>query len=161
MVEAQFHFCPKCGGRVVGESCSKCGYVLYKNQAVTVSAAIVHDGKLLFARRKLDPYKGMLDLPGGYVEPTENVLDALARELHEELAVEVKSAKLAGIYGPDTYPFQGITGYNGCVVYLVDIGDQDPQWHDDVASIEWYPLGALPKPQDLAFASVRQFCATL
>lgn len=47
------------------------------------------DGRVLIARRAHGTHQGGLwEFPGGKVEPEENVRDALARELHEELGIE-------------------------------------------------------------------------
>ncbi len=57
---------------------------------VVVGAAILHDGRLLAARR-CPPSKlaGGWELPGGKVEAGETDRDALVREIREELGVEV------------------------------------------------------------------------
>jgi len=49
------------------------------------------DGALLFAQRpEGKPYAGWWEFPGGKVEPGETVMEALARELHEELGIMVE-----------------------------------------------------------------------
>ncbi len=168
MIEPAFHFCPQCAEKLttiddhgaLRQVCGR-GHVLYKNQNVTVSAAIFRDGKVLLARRALEPYKGMLDLPGGYVEPDERATNALIREVEEELHVKGEITKLVGFYGPDYYPFKGVDSYNGCVIYKVDIGKQVPRPDDDVASLEWFPLTALPAGREMAFPSHREWLKML
>lgn len=56
-----------------------------------VVGALVREGQVLLAHRRADKHvrPGLWDLPGGVVEPGESELDALARELREELGVEV------------------------------------------------------------------------
>jgi len=55
-----------------------------------VGAALVRDGRLLAARRTAPAaLAGLWELPGGKVEPGETDAAALARELHEELGVDV------------------------------------------------------------------------
>lgn len=56
-----------------------------------VIGALVAEGQVLLAHRRDDKhaYPGEWDLPGGVVESGESDLDALARELHEELGVRV------------------------------------------------------------------------
>lgn len=59
-----------------------------------VAAAIVRGGRVLAARRTRPPEAaGRWELPGGKVEPGERVDDALERELHEELGVDVEIAR--------------------------------------------------------------------
>lgn len=43
--------------------------------------------RLLMCRRLKEPYKGLLNLVGGKIEPGEQGLDAAYRELYEETAV--------------------------------------------------------------------------
>jgi len=59
-----------------------------------VAAAIRnHQGDVFIARRPDHVHQGgKLEFPGGKVEATESALDALARELQEELGITVKSA---------------------------------------------------------------------
>ncbi len=60
--------------------------------AIEVAAAVVQraDGSFLLACRPAGKvYAGYWEFPGGKVEPGEELADALARELHEELGIEV------------------------------------------------------------------------
>jgi len=55
-----------------------------------VGGALVRDGRVLASRRTEPPrLAGLWEFPGGKVEPGENDATALARELREELQVEV------------------------------------------------------------------------
>jgi len=47
------------------------------------------DGKILFIRRKNEPFAGKLALPGGFVEPGQTIAQAAIRELKQETGVEV------------------------------------------------------------------------
>ena len=62
---------------------------------VRVAAAILHrgDGKVLLAQRlQGTPYAGFWEFPGGKLEQGESARDALSRELHEELGIDVTRA---------------------------------------------------------------------
>jgi 8-oxo-dGTP diphosphatase len=57
---------------------------------VAVGILIRTDGRLLLASRPAGkPYAGYWEFPGGKLEPGETVAHALARELHEELGVDI------------------------------------------------------------------------
>ncbi len=56
-----------------------------------VCGALVRDGHVLVARRgPTMRHAGRWELPGGKVEPGEDDAAALARELHEELGLQVR-----------------------------------------------------------------------
>ena len=54
---------------------------------IIVVAAVLADGERFLVTRRAD---GLWEFPGGKVEPGEGLSEALARELKEELAIEVK-----------------------------------------------------------------------
>lgn len=63
---------------------------------VHVAAAVIRgeDGRILIAKRPDDKHQGGLwEFPGGKVEEGEAVLAALSRELREELAIDLDSAR--------------------------------------------------------------------
>jgi 8-oxo-dGTP diphosphatase len=60
---------------------------------VAVAVLIRGDGRVLLGQRPEGKvYAGYWEFPGGKVEPGERVEDALAREIREELAVEIERA---------------------------------------------------------------------
>jgi 8-oxo-dGTP diphosphatase len=62
-------------------------------RGVDVAAAVIErpDGSFLLAQRPLGKiYEGYWEFPGGKVEPGESIAEALARELREELGIEVE-----------------------------------------------------------------------
>jgi 8-oxo-dGTP diphosphatase len=65
------------------------------SNAVEVAAAVIQrpDGAFLLAQRPPGKvYAGYWEFPGGKAEPGEPAADALARELYEELGIEVETA---------------------------------------------------------------------
>ena len=87
---------------------------------VAVAVIVRPDGSFLLARRpEGKPYAGYWEFPGGKVEPNESVRAALAREIKEELGLEVTRAYpwLTQVF---TYPhaavklhFYRVTGWHG------------------------------------------------
>ena len=62
---------------------------------VRVAAAVIvrRDGAVLLAQRLAGtPYAGYWEFPGGKLEPGETAAQALKRELHEELGIDVMIA---------------------------------------------------------------------
>ncbi|HZE39876.1 MAG TPA: NUDIX domain-containing protein [Stackebrandtia sp.] len=70
---------------------------------VTVDMAVftVRDGRfgILLVRRGNPPFKGKLALPGGFLEPDEDLDDAAARELAEETALSAADVHLEQFRG--------------------------------------------------------------
>jgi len=65
------------------------------HKIIDVAAGLIlrDDGQLLLGQRPDDkPWPGWWELPGGKIEPGETVLQALARELHEEIGIRVTQA---------------------------------------------------------------------
>lgn len=63
--------------------------------AIHVAAAVLErdDGRVLLAERPADkPWAGYWELPGGKIEPGEPPVQALARELREELGIDIDAA---------------------------------------------------------------------
>jgi 8-oxo-dGTP diphosphatase len=60
---------------------------------VAVGVLLRADGAVLLADRpEGKPYAGYWEFPGGKVEPSETIEQALARELHEELGIDIGPA---------------------------------------------------------------------
>ena len=74
---------------------------------------------VLLVRRKHPPYRGYWALPGGFVNPDEQALDAAKRELAEETGL--KNVKLKPIGFFDT-PGRDPRGWTVSVVHLGLIG---------------------------------------
>ena len=159
-----YHFCPFCGTKYQSvqpekwaRHCHSCQKTFYQNQATTSCGVIVEQRKMLFVVRSRDPGEGMLDLPGGFAEPDEEIQASLIRELQEELSVRTMVIKFLGLYDPVPYEFQGSMGYNCDHFYLVELLEHDLKPADDVAKIQWRSLDDLPQPAEMAFESQQWF----
>ena len=98
-----WHFCPYCGaksfraGKEYYMECVACCKRFYINASGAVACIIENSqGEILLSRRAFDPAKGMLDLPGGFVNPDETAEDAVKREIKEELNLVTTSMQYIG-----------------------------------------------------------------
>jgi ADP-ribose pyrophosphatase YjhB (NUDIX family) len=57
---------------------------------LAVSAAILHDGRVLLARRARGTARGLFSLPGGGVEAGETLQEAAVREAREETGLQIE-----------------------------------------------------------------------
>ena len=94
--ENLFRFCPKCASddlklsSIKSFQCSRCQFKFYINTAAAAIGLIFNpENELLVTTRKNDPYKGMLDLPGGFAEPNESIETCITREIREELNLDI------------------------------------------------------------------------
>ncbi|MGE3710942.1 MAG: NUDIX domain-containing protein [Hyphomicrobiaceae bacterium] len=88
-------------------------------------------------RRRNQPHKGKLALPGGFVDVGETVEDACRRELCEETGVIAGRLTLIGVYSD---PKRDTRFHTCSVVYLTRITKTKAATAaagDDAASIEW------------------------
>lgn len=66
---------------------------LRKTIEVAVGVVVDASGRVLLADRPQGkPYSGYWEFPGGKIEPAESVAAALARELREELGIDIESS---------------------------------------------------------------------
>ncbi len=71
---------------------------------VAVGIILQPEGKFLLAKRpKGKPYENYWEFPGGKLEKGESVHQALARELYEELGIEIGDSQAWGVIEHD-YP---------------------------------------------------------
>jgi ADP-ribose pyrophosphatase YjhB (NUDIX family) len=112
-----FKFCPHCGKPSLsvhqnnGVECAACGFVYFHNMACGVAGIIETDGKILLMKRAHEPKIGFYDLPGGFVDYRESLEEALAREIREELAIELAGLRYFGS-APNTYRYKEITYFS-------------------------------------------------
>lgn len=68
-------------------------------RTIACVGGLVYDtrGRLLLVLRAHEPARGTWSIPGGKVEPGEDAAAAVARELREEIGLEVMPGRLAGV----------------------------------------------------------------
>ncbi|ETX06623.1 NUDIX hydrolase [Candidatus Entotheonella palauensis] len=158
-------YCPSCGEDTLQQHCLKslqcaiCQCTLYLNTAAGVGAIITCGEQILLAVRGQDPCAGKLDIPGGFVDYGETAEQALARELKEELDLNLNVNTVLPSYFcsfPNTYPYRGIVYQTLDFFFLIRLGHKPVlQAGDDVADVVWMHRADLSL-EDIAFASGRQ-----
>ncbi len=158
-----FHHCPRCAApltptdkKPASINCSGCGFVYFFNPSIA-SAGIIRraDGKALFIRRAKDPGKGMLAMPGGFVDFGETAEDGFRREIREEVGVELDGIRF--LYSAiNHYAYKEVT-YQVLDFFFTATAVEPAQATalDDVESVLWLHPHLL-KPEDLAFPSMRR-----
>ena len=110
-----------------------------------VVGALVRDGRVLLAHRRPDKraFPGVWDLPGGVVETGESEADALTRELHEELGVQVAADSTSHLCRVTVRPAEEPALLNAWLVreWHGTPTNVAPEEHDDIG---WFAEDALP-----------------
>ena len=157
-----FAHCPCCGAATFTEHderskrCSACGFVFYHNASAASVAVIVNSKReVLVARRAMEPAKGMLDLPGGFVDPGETLEHGCMREVKEETGADVVSMRYL-FSNTNVYRFSGFDVHTTDAFFLCEIADETAVFGaDDAEDLRWVPLMEL-QPEAFGMASIRQ-----
>ena len=153
-----FTYCPNCGASTLkklndnGQQCHSCRATHYHHDSPCVGALIVKDDKVLLTKRAKAPFKGWWDVPGGFVNPGEHPVEALKREMKEELEIKITATQFLNAY-PDVYGNH--TGYGTLNMHFICTLEGNPKKIDtEIAELKWFPLTKLPKK--IAFANGQQ-----
>ena len=115
--------------------CEHCGYVYFHNCASCVAAIILVKGGIVLTVRKTAPKKGMLDLPGGFCNYGESLEDALAREVKEEINLDIADIAYFGSF-PNTYRYKSVTYFTTDTVFTCTTPDfSAAASNDEIADI--------------------------
>ncbi len=158
----KFKYCPVCGSdsfvphKIKSMHCEKCGFIYYVNPSAATAAFIRNeDGDLLVCRRSHEPAKGTLDLPGGFIDYNETAEGGVAREVHEEIGLNIDHFRYVFslpndyIYSDLDIPTMDLF-FEGKVKNGIQI-----QAADDVAESFFIPVREL-NPELFGLKSIRQ-----
>jgi NAD+ diphosphatase len=136
-------FCPRCGTRTErianewGKRCPSCRYEHYPHLHPAV-IILIRDGDRCLLARKAEWAPGRYALIAGFVDNGECLEGAVAREIKEEVGVDVKDIRYVG---SQNWPFPSqlmigfVAQYAGGEV-VVD--------REELEDARWFPCNALP-----------------
>ena len=158
----KFGYCPVCGSSHFAQAspkskrCGNCGFEYFMNPAAAVVAFITNGrGELLVERRKMEPAKGTLDLPGGFADVLETAEESLAREVMEETGLRVAEARYLFSL-PNVYRYSGLDVQTLDMFFDCKVEDCSAlKAGDDAAECFWVALGDIHTEQ-FGLRSVRQ-----
>ena len=111
-----------------------------------------NSSKILLVRRKNDPFKGMLSIPGGFINVGETAEDAMRREAKEETSLVLEPVAILGVYSD---PSRDPRMHTISVTFIAKIVIGHEAAKDDAAALEWInvedELGRLIETNQIAF----------
>ena len=146
----KFEYCPMCGSHhfassgATSKKCENCGFEYFMNPSASNVAIIRNSrGEILVERRKHEPAKGTLDLPGGFAQIGETSEEGVAREVMEETGLKVTASQYLFSL-PNIYRYSGIDIHTLDMFYLCQVEDDTvAAAGDDAAECMWL------KPDDI------------
>lgn len=118
----------------------------FKPVFVTTDAIVVKSGHVLVVRRRGSPGKGLIALPGGFLQQDEKIVDGCIRELKEETGIKVPAFELKDAICDQRvfdHPERSMRGRTITHAFCVNLGQGElPQVKgmDDADKAWWMPL---------------------
>lgn len=91
--------CSFCGAQFSAEQsypkhCTTCENVTYINPLPVAVVLLSVGESILLIKRNIEPQKGKMALPGGFLEVNESWQEGAARELREEVGLEIEAKEI-------------------------------------------------------------------
>jgi NAD+ diphosphatase len=145
-------FCGRCGARTEPHAqervrvCPACKLSAYPRVAPAVMALVRRENQILLARGPHFP-PGMYSALAGFVEPGESLEQCIAREVAEEVGVEVANARY---FASQSWPFP----HSMMIAFVCEWvrGEIKPQ-ETEIEEAKWFEVLQLPKlPSKISIA---------
>jgi 8-oxo-dGTP diphosphatase len=104
---------------------------------IMVDGILEMDNRILYIKRRNEPFKGIWGFPGGKVDIGERVEDALKRELYEETGLTTIPTDILGVYSD---PSRDPRGHAISVAFVVKATGGVSNDGDESQSIKWFPI---------------------
>jgi NAD+ diphosphatase len=146
-------FCGRCGAATVNapaeraKLCPRCGLLSFPRLSPAVIMLVQRGDELLLARNRAFA-DGFFSVLAGFVEPGESLEEAVAREVREEVGLEVRDIRY---FGSQPWPFPNSLMIGFTAQYAG--GEIQPQ-AEEIVEAAWYSRrGELPRlPGKLSIA---------
>ncbi len=103
------NFCSECGSSTIRlktpkednrprHICEECKAIFYQNPKIVAGCILEWDDKVLLCKRSIEPKLGYWTIPAGFMEKSESVSEAAARESWEEAFARSEALELHSIY---------------------------------------------------------------
>lgn len=145
-------FCGSCGSPMINKDderakiCSHCNNVVYPTICPAIIVAIKKDNKILLAHNR-NFKDDMYSIIAGFVDPGENLEEAVKREVYEEIGIKVKNIKYHSSQ-PWSFPYSLMIGFTA------DYNSGEIRVDGkEILHADWYDKYNLPKlPEKISIA---------
>ena len=130
---------------------------------VVVDNIVRWNDRILLIRRGDHPGKGLLAMPGGYIEVDETIKESALRELREETKLDTDTLRLAKV---EVYDRPGRSGRGRMITHVhvwdVTTGDTEVAGGDDAEHAYWELIENIPDMRNYFFSDHHDIiCNTL
>ncbi len=154
----KLNFCPDCAAPLVKKSlmeyeCSN-RHIYWNDVRTTVGVVLFKGNKILVSKRGNEPYKGLYDLPGGFLDYGEDVVQAAVREMHEETGLDLSGSKFTMLtsIGGKNFANESICE----IIVMAENWRGVPEALDDSEALEWKELDFLSSAEFMVdYASLK------
>lgn len=135
-------FCGRCAtpmeyGTDRSKVCPNCKLTRYTRISPAVIMLVRKGNKLLLGKNERHP-KGFYSILAGFVDPGENLEETVAREVKEEVGLDVKNITY---FGSEPWPFPD----SMMIGFYCDYAGGDIVLEDEIIEADWYGINELPK----------------
>lgn len=136
-------FCGRCGAETKNQpterakECPRCGLTSYPRISPAIIVLVERDDTILLARSHRHP-QGLFSVLAGFVEPGETLEGAVAREINEEVGIEVRDIRY---FGSQPWPFPDSL----MIAFTCEYADGDIVLEEEeMAEAGWYRVDEMP-----------------
>lgn len=136
-------YCGQCGQKTDyhpterARLCPACGLTHYPRLNPAIIVAVLRDDRLLLARSHRHP-PGRFSVLAGFVEPGETLEECVAREVKEEVGLDVENVRY---FGSQPWPFP----HSLMIAFTCEAPRGEIELDEsEMAEAGWYRAGALP-----------------
>lgn len=110
------------------------------NPIPAIAAIILRGDEILLIKRGAEPNIGKWSVPGGSIELGETLEEAVRREVREEIGLEIKVGKLAGVSDLIVKESGAIAFHYVLIDYFATVESGEPIAASDAVDCRWERL---------------------
>lgn len=162
-ITTEMNYCRRCGTPITHQEkhAYRCenGHTIFRSAAPSTALFLVNDRhELAVITRSIEPGRGQLDIPGGFCDGEETLIEAVQREVQEEIGVNPNQYTKPEFIdsGIDPYDYDGETVAALATSFTANTkGSVTLTPGDDAETASFKPLNSINE-DDIFFPSQRK-----